>query len=201
MSDKKISSAYEELVAAIVKAVPELREEQCKMTECFCHKEMRLRRPITIEDVLKAMHKSNNPPIGVCTSGEFLDCDNECNNLKGIDINWHLGHSSNGTGTMRQRLFYFFTLFYVLLLTSQARIDPVPTIGTIALHAQDSILPCLASSEASHATLGQPCEGRSDWRSMDQRTLFRIFPILICRTGLTQLYKMEVMEISMTFLR
>lgn len=96
-------SAYEELVAAIVKAVPQIRRAVCtgctsdvhaeRCPNCPKHFVAVSLRPITVEDVLRAIHKSQTSPIGVCTSGEFLDCDDECNNLRGIDIRWHFGHS------------------------------------------------------------------------------------------------------------
>lgn len=77
---------YEALVAAVVKATPDSVEEKCANPNCKCKREFLSGRPITLEDVLRALeaciakYDDQHDPHG-----------RECF-VEGIVDAWFLGH-------------------------------------------------------------------------------------------------------------
>jgi hypothetical protein len=74
MTPSETATAYEELIAAIVKAVPDIRQNMHRYGDCsWCWNPSRTvcERPITLEDVLRACPKSK-PRLVVSIQGEFL---------------------------------------------------------------------------------------------------------------------------------
>ncbi len=94
MSERSTASAYSELVAAIVKAVPEIRNEDawhewkgknvcsiCSTDQSKDGWEQNCLRPITLEDVLRTLEYSyvldKHREIGIDSRGSWLTFDGE----------------------------------------------------------------------------------------------------------------------------
>lgn len=104
-SQKTPQAMYDEVVEAIVEAVPglcmsdgkhEIDGNICKFCGLSrtrrraCKKAPKV-RPITLEDVLRAMQGKVSNSIGISMNGDFLDCDNDMNNLHEVGASWTLG--------------------------------------------------------------------------------------------------------------
>jgi len=90
MTEPSTPSAYEELVAAIVKAVPEIRDQPCThklMADENGCPFLNHSRPITLEDVL---HTAYPNKMFVSTHGALCVWDEKEKALRAFAM-WHLG--------------------------------------------------------------------------------------------------------------
>lgn len=96
---KAQAEKLQELVEVIVRMVPEIREVYDRCMQCgygyeFCKKTTRCRnpdyhdRPITLEDVLRALRVSQKMNIAIGVSGYFENCYKRA---EVTDIQWLLG--------------------------------------------------------------------------------------------------------------
>lgn len=53
--------------------------------------------PIGICEVLRTMRDSHTEPVGISINGCFLDCDENCNNMKELSAEWNLSDDDLNT--------------------------------------------------------------------------------------------------------
>ena len=92
---------YEAVVAEIMKAVPEIEHswhdlhEDVSLFQQFDVKSGTLKRPITLEDVLRAMDNKGNPNYSVTLDGKIWSVEawgydkKKCTFHLGHDLKWH----------------------------------------------------------------------------------------------------------------
>ena len=51
-------------------------------------------RDIRLADVLIAMRGNKKAPIGIDINGYFINCDNDCSNVKSLKEKWNLKNNS-----------------------------------------------------------------------------------------------------------
>lgn len=93
---KDLAAQYEELVAAIVKAVPEIVTFQhSRNCSCRCGGKQRNLRPITLDDVLMAMNKKWRYRLLMVEGFWKVDPMEQTYNKDRISVldRWSLGHS------------------------------------------------------------------------------------------------------------